>query len=315
MTSLAERLDQHVAERRRFGRDWANQARQVRPFVAFADGEGAEWITTELFLRWRERFGNAGQETWAKRLSAVRVFAEWLQGIDPRTEVPPKGLIPRQGCRPKPYIYSDGEIGRIVAEAACLKCRTGLRASTCSTMFGLMAVTGMRIGEALKLSDGDVDTDGGTVRVRHGKNGRDRVVPVTDCTAERLQRHRDTRDRILGRKPEAFLCGPDGSRLCADTVRQTFARIGQRIGLREPRSDGRKGRGPRLHDLRHTFASKTITDWFRQGCDVDAEMYKLSAFLGHVRPDGTWWYVEAVPELLELARDRADSSIGKGERT
>ena len=315
MTSFAERLDQHVAERRRFGGDWASQARQVRPFVAFADGEGAEWITTALFLRWRERFGNANRETWAQRLSAVRVFAEWLQGIDPRTEVPPKGLIPHRGCRPKPYIYSDGEISRIVAEAARLKCSTGLRASTCSTMFGLMAVTGMRIGEALKLHDGDVDTDGGTVRIGHAKNGRDRVVPVTDCTAERLQRHRDTRDRILGRTVEAFFCGAGGKRLCADAVQRSFAQVGQRTGLREPRSDGRKGRGPRPHDLRHTFATRTITDWFRQGHDVDAEMHKLSAFLGHAGPDSTWWYIEAVPELLELARDRADSSIGKGERT
>lgn len=315
MTSLAERLDQHVAERRRFGGDWAIQADQVRPFVAFADGEGAEWITTALFLRWKERFGSANRETWAKRLSAVRVFAAWLQGIDPRTEVPPKGLIPRKGCRAKPYIYSDGEISRIVAEAARLKCSTGLRASTCSTMFGLMAVTGMRIGEALKLRDGDVDTEGCTVRVRHAKNGRERVVPVTGCTAERLQRHRDARDRILGRTAEAFFCGPGGNHLCSDTARHNFAKVGQRIGLREPQTGNRKGRGPRLHDLRHTVASKTITDWFRQGLDVDAEMYRLSAFLGHADPGCTWWYIEAVPELLELARDRADSSTGRGERT
>ena len=288
MTSLAERLDQHVAERRRFGGDWAIQAMQIRPFVTFADGEGAEWITTALFLCWRERFGNANRETWAKRLSAVRVFAAWLQGIDPRTEVPPKGLIPRRGCRARPCIHSDAEISRIVAEAACLKCRTGLRASTCSTMFGLMAVTGMRIGEALKLSDGDVDTDDGTVRVRHAKNGRDRVVPVTDCTAERLQRHRDTRDRILGRTAEAFLCGPGGKRLCSDTARHNFAKVGQRTGLRQPQPGNGKGRGPRLHDLRHTFATRTLLDWFRQGRDVDAEMYKLSAFLGHADPDCTW---------------------------
>ena len=214
MTSLAERLDQHVAERRRFGGDWASQARQVRPFVAFADGEGAEWITTALFLRWRERFGNANRETWAQRLSAVRVFAEWLQGIDPRTEVPPKGLIPHRGCRPKPYIYSDGEISRIVAEAARLKCSTGLRASTCSTMFGLMAVTGMRIGEALKLHDGDVDTDGGTVRVGTASSRSPTARPnafkrtATPATASSAARRRHS---SAGRAATACVQTPPGT--------------------------------------------------------------------------------------------------------
>ena len=314
MTSLSERLDQHVAERRRYGGDWTSQARQVRPFVRFADSEGAEWITTALFLRWKERFGGASQASWAGRLSAVRVFAAWLQGIDPRTEVPPKSLIPHRVTRPKPYIYSGGEIRRIVLEAARLECPTGLRASTFSTMFGLIAVTGMRIGEALALHDADVDTGAATVLVRHAKKGRDRVVPVTDCTAERLRAHRDTRDRILGRPAEAFFCGAGGNRLCADTARRSFACIGQRIGLREPQPDGRKGRGPRIHDLRHSLATRTIIDWFRQGHDVDAEMYRLSAFLGHDGPDSTFWYIEAVPELLELARARADSSTGGGER-
>ncbi len=315
MTSLADRLDQYVTERRRYGGDWTSQARAVRPFVTFADSERAEWITTELFLRWKERFGSAGPTAWAHRLSAVRVFATWLQGIDPRTEVPPKGLIPRQGCRPKPYIYSDREIRRIVTEAARLKCRTGLRGTTCSTMFGLIAVTGMRIGEALALHDADVDTGGAVIRVRHAKKGRDRVIPVTDCTAERLQTHRDTRERILGRATEAFFCGAGGGRLGEDTARRSFAMIGQRIGLREPQADGKKGRGPRLHDLRHSFATRTIIDWFRQGHDVDAGMYRLSTYLGHEGPGCTWWYIEAVPELLALARDRANVSFSRREWT
>ena len=315
MTSLSDKLDQYTAERRSHGGNWASQAKQVRPFVTFADSQGAEWITTGLFLRWKERFGSAGQTAWAGRLSAVRVFAAWLQGLDPRTEVPPKGLIPRRAMRPKPYIYSDREIRRIVAEAARLECHTGLRGMTFSTMFGLIAVTGMRIGEALALHDADVDLDSAVIRVRHAKNGRDRVIPVTSCTAERLRMHRDTRNRILGRATQAFFCGTGGDRLSADTPRYNFAKISQRIGLREPQTGTKKGRGPRLHDLRHTFATRTIIDWFRQGEDVDARMYRLSAFLGHDGPNCTWWYIESVPELLALARDRADSSLGRGERT
>ena len=183
ITSLCDRLDQYIAERCSHGGNWASPAKQVRPFVTFADSEGVEWITTGLFLHWKERFGSAGRTAWAGRLSAVRVFATWFQGIDPRTEVPPKGLIPHRAMRPKPCIYSGREICRIVAEAADLKCRTGLRGATFSTMFGLIAVTGMRIGEALALHDADVDTGGAVFRVKHAKNGRDRVIPVTGCTA------------------------------------------------------------------------------------------------------------------------------------
>ena len=287
---------------------------QVRPFAAFADREGAEWITTELFLRWKDRFGSAGRQAWAGRLSAVRVFAAWMQGIDPRTEVPPKGLIPGRNHRPTPCIHSDEEIRRIVEEAARLECRTGLRAAAFSAMFGLMAAAGMRKGEALGLADEDVDAAAAAVRIRHAKNGRERVIPVSDCTAERLQDCRDARDRILGRTPEAFFCGAGGRRLGSDTANRNFALVGQRTGLREPQPGGRKGRGPRLQDLRHTFATRTIIDWFRQGRDADAEMYKPGAFLGHAGPDCTWRCIEAVPELLALARDRAELAFGKGER-
>ena len=191
----------------------------------------------------------------------------------------------------------------------------GLRGMTFSTMFGLIAVTGMRSGEALALHDADVNTGSAVIRVRHAKGGRDRVIPVTDCTAERLQIHRDTRNRILGRATEPFFCGAGGNWLGVTTPGQNFAKVGQRIGLREPQAGTKKGRGPRLHDLRHTFATNTITDWFRQGRNVDAEMYKLSAYLGHSGPDCTWWYIEAVPELLELARDRAEARFGQGEQT
>ena len=315
MISLCERLDQYVAERRRHGGNWASQARMVRPFAIFADNAGEGIITTELFLRWKAGFGSAGQATWAVRLSAVRAFAAWMQGHEPRTEVPPKGLIPRRRVRPRPWIYSDTEISAIIAEAARLQCPTGLRASTFATMFGLIAVAGMRIGETLALLDTDVDTDEGTVHIRHAKGGRSRVLPVTDCTAARLLAHRRCRNRILGHPVDAFFCGAGGRELHVGTAQHNFAHIGQRTGLREKQEDGRKGCGPRIHDLRHTFATRTIIEWFRQGRDVDAEMYKLSAFLGHAGPNCSYWYIEAVPELLQLASDRAANSMRMGGRS
>ena len=159
MTWFANLLDQYLAERRRHGGDPASSGLVLRPFVLFADAEGDEWITTDLFLRWKDRFGAAGPHTWAIRLSVVRGFATWLQGIDPRTEVPPAGLIPNRQRRRRPHIYTDDEIVRIVVEAARLPSARGLRGATYATLFGLLAVTGLRIGEAVGLDDADVDPD------------------------------------------------------------------------------------------------------------------------------------------------------------
>ena len=312
MTWFANLLDQYLAERRRHGGDLASSGLVLRPFVLFADAEGDEWITTDLFLRWKDRFGAAGPHTWAIRLSVVRGFATWLQGFDPRTEVPPAGLIPNRQRRRRPHIYTDDEIVRIVVEAAQLPSARGLRGATYATLFGLLAVTGLRISEAVGLDDADVDLDATLLHVRHAKNGRSRVVPFAPCTAERLRAYRAERIRILGAVPTAaYFVGENERRLNIRTAGHTFAVVGQNIGLRE-RQAGR-GRGPRLHDLRHTMASMTILDWFRSGRDPDREMYKLSTWLGHTNPSETYWYIEAVPELLRLASERGERSFSEGE--
>ena len=313
MTSLTDRLDQYIALRRRLGGNWISSSRQVRPFAAFADAEGAECITTELFLRWKDRFGSAGNATWAVRLSAVRTFAVWLQGIDPRTEIPPRGLVPASPARRRPHIYSDLETRRIVAAAAGLPSRSGLRGPTYATLFGLLAVTGMRLGEALGLDECDVGLDTALIRVRHTKTDRERVVPVTGCTAERLRAYLALRSRILGTATEAVFCAESGRRLSMNVAEANFIRVCRAIGLRAPQEDGRRGHGPRLHDLRHALATRTIIDAFRQGRDVDAEMVKLGTFLGHARPGGTYYYIEAVPELLALASAQAGTTPGRGD--
>lgn len=312
MTSMIDRLDQYVAVRRSFGGNWLSCSRQVRPFAAFADAEGAEWITTELFLRWKERFGTAGRSSWAVRLSAVRTFAAWLQGIDPRTEIPPRGLVPASPGRRRPHIHSDGDIRRIMAAASELPSRSGLRGPTCATLFGLLAVTGMRLGETLGLDEGDIDLDAGLIRVRHTKADRERHVPVTACTAGHLGAYLALRARILG-PVDAVFCAESGARLSMNAAEASFVRVCQTVGLREPQDGGRRGHGPRLHDLRHTLATRAIIAAFRQGRDVDAEMVKLGTLLGHAKPGGTFWYVEAVPELLALASARAGTAPGKGD--
>ena len=313
MTTFIQHLEHYIAERRHYGGDWSAAESKLRPFAAFADSEGAEWITVELFLLWKNRFGAAGTATWNLRLSAVRGFTAWLKARDPRTEVPPKGLVPKRYQRPSPYIYSDDEIVRIVTEAAKLPSPRGLKGKTLATLFGLLAVTGLRIGEAIGLNDMDVDLDAAVLHVDNAKKGESRFIPVTDCTADRLRAYRGERNRVLGTAPTALFTSESGKRLAKVTAQQNFARLSQAIGLREKQAECSLGRGPRLHDMRHSFATKTIIGWFRAGRDPDREMYKLSTYLGHRDPAGTYWYIEAVPELLQLASERAERCFREGE--
>ncbi len=275
MIPVGERVEQYLIQRETFGTGLSvSAAHELRQFAAFAIQEGAGPVTAELFLRWKARRpGAASQTTWFYRLSHVRTFARWLQSLEPQTEVPPHGLISRSRRRPRPYIYTDREVARIVTEAARLPSTRGLRAPTCSTLFGLLAVTGLRIGETLRLDDRDVDTDEAMLHVRHAKNGRKRTLPIAPCTAKRLADYRSLRDRILRAvDTPAFFRGERGQRVKVASAEHSFARVSQEIGLRERPPSGRRGTGPRLHDLRHTMAVRTLIHWYRSGLDPDREM-------------------------------------------
>ena len=315
MISVAERVEQYLIQREAFGTGLSASAVDVlRKFAAFAMDEDAGHVTAALFLHWKSsRPGSASRQTWCCRLSHVRTFARWLQSLEPRTEVPPQGLIPRTRRRPRPYIYTGEEVADIVSAAARLPSPHGLRGPTHATLFGLLAVTGLRVGETLGLDDNDVDTQGAMLRIRRAKNGKKRSIPITACTAERLAGYRSLRDRLLHPRPgPAFFLGERGQRIRIACAEHNFARVGQQIGLRERQPRSRRGTGPRLHDLRHTMAVRTLIDWYRSGLDPDREMYKLSTWLGHSSPSETYWYLEAVPELLQLATQRAERAIARG---
>jgi integrase/recombinase XerD len=162
MSDLRQELDRYLTIRRSLGFDLSTAERMLKRFIAFAEAEGAKHVSADLFLRWQAAFGNASRQTWAARFVVVRRFAEWLHGLDPSHEIIPRGLIPCRARRSRPYIYSDAEIGRIIDKAAELPSTYGLRASTFFTLFGLIAVTGLRISEALALNTDDVDIELGT---------------------------------------------------------------------------------------------------------------------------------------------------------
>jgi integrase len=309
MSALGIQLDRYLAMRRSLGYELRTEERMLRRFTTFAEHEGADVITTDLFLRWKAVFGHASRQMWARRLGVVRLFTQWLNCIDPKHEVPPKGLIPSRQLRPRPYIYSDEEIQRIVEAAGELPSINGIRALTYSTLFGLIAVTGLRIGEAISLDVVNVDLKTGIVTLRRGKLGKARLLPLSESAIIRLVAYAKERDRLLSHVPNPFFVSDQGERLTDCAARFNFASVCQTIGLRPPQKFGRHGRGPRIHDLRHTFAVRTLVNWYRAGMDPSREMIKLSTYLGHENPVHTYWYIEAVPELLDLASRRAEREV------
>ena len=312
MTSLFSHLENYLAVRRGLGYDLSFTERVLRRFIDFADAQGASVVTVNLFLQWKEHFGSANNNTWSYRLGMVRCFATWLQGIDPNNEIPPAGLVLGKYHRTRPYIYSAEQIAEIVTVAATLPSSYGLRGWTCSTLFGLIAVTGLRVSEAIGLDEKDVDLEEAVITVRLGKNGKSRFVPISECTVDRLRAYRAERNRILGASHSPFFLFERGQRPDDCAVRYNFAIVSQIIGLRTQQRFYKHGRGPRIHDLRHTFAVSTIIGWYRKGLDSDREMIKLSTYLGHMKPEYTYWYIEAVPELLQLASERAERLITAG---
>jgi integrase len=302
--NLRAELDRYLRIRRSLGYDLGASERVLSRFIAFAESQGADHISTDLFVRWQAVFGHARRETWAARLGMVRLFAQWLHGLDPAHEIPPQGLIPRRYRRSRPYIYSAEEISNIIATAAALPSVYGLRGLTFSTLFGLIAMTGLRISEALALDLGDVDLDLGVLTVRCGKARKARLVPIHDSITSRLAAYARERDRLLGFTPRSFFATERGARPDGCSARYNFAVVCQRIGLRPAQQYLRHGRGPRIHDLRHSFAARTVLGWYRTGKDPAREMIKLTTYLGHTKPENTYWYIEAVPELLELAARR-----------
>lgn len=305
--SIAPQLDRYLSVRRSLGYDLRNDERVLRRFARFADKEGAPHIATALFLRWDASLPNVGTSTRAARLGKVRLFAQWLNSVDPAHEVPPRGLLPDRSGRSRPHIYSEAEIASIIAAAKALPSIYGLRGLTCSTLFGLIAVTGLRISEALALDDDDLDAGGDVLRVRRGKLGRERLLPLDPTVVAQLVGYVAERDRLLGHAADAFFVTCKGTRLTDCSARYNFARACQQIGLRADQQFCRHGRGPRIHDLRHTFAVRTMINWYRTGKDPAREMIRLTTYLGHTDPDNTFWYLEAVPELLNLAMARATS--------
>ncbi len=305
MIDLRTLLEEYLATRRALGVRLEAAGRLLERFVAFAGQRGTPFVTTELALRWATEPNRAQPAQWAKRLGLVRGFARYANSVDPRHEVPPQGLIAYRYRRPQPHIYSDREIADLIAAARALPSTTGLRPSTYATLLALLSVTGMRTSEVLNLDRNDVDLANGVLTVREGKFGKSRYIPLHESTSLALDRYAATRDRLCPNpRDPAFFLNESGTRITESTLRWTFVRLSRRTGLREPAKSS--GYGPRLIDMRHSFAVGTLVRWYRQGVDVERHIPRLATWLGHTHVSDTYWYLSATPELMQAAARRLD---------
>jgi integrase/recombinase XerD len=304
MSALDTALAHYLALRRSLGYELRRPALHMADFVAYLDERCVDTVTAEHALRWAKLPRAADPSYWHYRLFSIRGFARYLHARDPAHEVPPDGLIPRRSPRATPYLYSDEEVAALIAAAGRLPHR--LRTDSYQTMIGLLAATGMRGGEVIALDLDDVAWQQRLLVVRNGKFGKAREVALHDSTLAALEGYLERRRRLCPRPktPALFLSGR-GTRVCHCNLSGTFHQLTRAVGL-GPRSASCR---PRLHDLRHTFAVRTLLDWYRQGVDVDARMPLLSTYLGQANPAATYWYVSAAPELLELAGQRLEHHL------
>lgn len=312
MSALHEALAEYLAFRRMLGTRLYEPGIALGHFVDFLEAEGLAWITAKCAVRWATLPVGVQPATWARRLDHVRGFARWLKAIDPRNEIPDRGLVNARHRRKPPYIFTDLEVTQLMAEAARLDSPVGLRNLTYMTLIGLLASTGLRPGEALALNRLDVDLDEGVLAIHETKFGKSRFVPVTDSTRAALEHYAHQRQQLYQSSwSDAFLVSELGTRLVSCTARRTFARLSCAIGIRAPIAGKRIGRGPRLQDLRHSFATRKLIEWYRVGANVTQKMPALSTYLGHVSIHETYWYIQAVPELLQLATKHS-ATCGRG---
>ncbi|MDQ2791141.1 MAG: tyrosine-type recombinase/integrase [Actinomycetota bacterium] len=309
MSTLDTEVDDYLRLRRALGHKLVGAERYLRQFTAGLDTAGTRVITMQQVLAFVSDPDLAeGSAVPQHRLMAVRGFARYLAAVEPRTQVPPAGLVTYRARRRIPYLFTDDEIDLLVAHARTSTPRV-FRADTLEKMIRLLAVTGMRVGEAIRLERDDIDWSDAVIHIRDSKFNKSRHVPVSASTIEALHSYATTRDQRGRDGAGRFFVSLRGTPVDYNHFRATFhtAVNAADIGAGQPNP-------PRIHDLRHRFAIRTVTGWYRQGRDVEALLPRLSTYLGHRDPVSTYWYLTATAELLGHAATRLEAAENASRR-
>lgn len=305
MSNLQGHVSDYLRLRRALGYKLERHGQILPRFVAYLEAAGTSTVTSELAISWARLPALAHPRHWAARLAVARGFAAYMQTIDPATEVPPPDVFAVRYRRPTPYLWSRQDIYRLLEATRML--RPPLRAASYEALFGLLAVTGMRVGEAVALEVDDLDLENGviTIRERAAKLERARLVPLHPTTVAALAGYARSRGRLCPKpRSRAFFLSGTGATLDRSAVNKTLRKITTALGLRTATVH------PRTHDLRHSFAITTLTRWQRSGVRIDEQIAVLSTYLGHVSPADTYWYLSATPELMAAAAERLDLRFG-----
>jgi integrase/recombinase XerD len=307
MTTLRQAVKEYLQMRRALGFKLHDAGKGLLDFVTFMEQHRARYITQALALAWAQQPSNVQSARWAQRLAFVRGFAHYRSATDPRTQIPAQGLLPFQPKRAQPYLYSDAEVRSLLRAALKLPyCYESgkLRPWIYYCLFGLLSVSGLRLGEARNLEVRDVDLKAAVLTIRCSKFGKDRLVPLHASTCKVLADYIGRRNRHWRQRPVSsyLFVSSWGNKLDGGDIHRTFYMLSRQIGLRGP-SDSH---GPRLHDFRHRFATRTLVHWYRSNQDTERKLPLLSAFLGHVHVADTQWYLSASPELMREAMHRLE---------
>jgi integrase/recombinase XerD len=306
MNPLRRAAADYIALRRSVGYKLRDPELILNDFVDYLEKNNADRITATLAVNWATLPRQAQPSHWSRRLGVVRGFAKHYCLIDSRTEIPSSLLLPYRTQRANPHIYTSTEIERLLS--ACQWINTqGLRHLTYYTLFGLLVVSGCRIGEIIALDRGDFNKTDGMIMIRNSKFRKSRYIPLHLSSVRKLNDYSRARDQFH-RQPttQSFFVSEKGRRLTVNGVEIFFKRLSRSIGLRAPHDK----HGPRIHDIRHTFAVNTLIHWYKTNVNIDQKMPYLSAYLGHKKPSDTYWYISSIPELIALASQRLEEHGG-----
>ena len=296
MSELADTAVEYLKLRRLLGHNLDEAHRLLPRFVDYLDSIEATTVTVDAAIAWATDGIDPATTVGARRIGIARGFARHMAGIDEHTEIPPLGMIPmKQRWRP-PFLFTPSDIEALLATARSIAWR--LPAATHETLLGLLAATGLRVGEALRLEPTDIDRDQSVLVIRESKFGKSRLVPIMPDTLAALDRYIENCNHLLRaeRTTTRLFISVRGAELIYPVVQQVFRRLCDTasIGVGAPHQ-------PRIHDLRHTFAVTVLTGWYRNGDNIEVRLPALSTYLGHKDPRSTYWYLSAAPELLAHA--------------
>lgn len=308
LLSMRDKVDLYFRHRRRLNYTKCGVESGLLKFAAYVDQTGYKGpLTISLACKWAAASKEGGRKAWARRLTYLHGFAKYYKAIDPKTEIPPFNIFGFIYRRPKPYIYSKKEIADLLEITKVLTPTNGLKPTTYKYLLGLLASTGLRISEAIKLNRQEVNLNEGILTICETKHHKSRYVPLHKTTKMALKTYSAIRDKkIPAPLSTKFFITDRGRSLLLGKTEKEFRQLRTELGLKN---------SPRLYDFRHTFACQRLLEWYKEGKNINRMMIYLSTYLGHVHVTDTYWYLTATPELMSMVSKKFEhySKYGSGD--